>query len=163
MRTLRRREHEWIHSHHPTTPALTPPPHGTPLPSHRYAAWESKIYVLLCGGLGGLTIRTTNKIVLSLGIEVTVDDFFDSHYLVRNLASLFGIPTGRMRVPRIVPGSTVVDVEMLAADLCAPERVPSCGPHGHCFDGNCVCEPGWQTPDGCVAHSDCECSHGWGG
>ena len=36
-------------------------------------------------GTPGVTIRTVNKIVLSLGIDITVDDFFDSHYLVSPL------------------------------------------------------------------------------
>ena len=31
--------------------------------------------------------------------QVSVEEFFDSHYLVRNMASLFGIPADRMKVP----------------------------------------------------------------
>lgn len=77
-----------------------------PCGSHAYAAWENKIYVLLCGGTPGIEIKSIPKIVLSLGIELTDNDFFDPHYLVRNLASLFGIPSKRMRVPKIVAGST---------------------------------------------------------
>ena len=52
-----------------------------------------------------MEIRTVDKIVLSLGIEVTTEELFDPHYLMRNLASLFGIPAGRMRVPDIVAGT----------------------------------------------------------
>ena len=33
---------------------------------------------------------------------MSVDEFFDAHYLVRNLASLFGIPAHRLKVPKIV-------------------------------------------------------------
>ena len=40
------------------------------------------------------------------GSQVTTEDFFDSHYVTRNLASLFGIPEGRLRVPKIVAGSS---------------------------------------------------------
>ena len=54
----------------------------------------------------GAQVKTVKKIVLSLGIEIATEDFFDAHYLVRNLASLFGIPSDRMRVPQIVAGST---------------------------------------------------------
>ena len=60
------------------------------------------VYVVVCGGLPGVEIHTVDKIVLSLGIEVSTEQFFDAHYLMRNLASLFGIPNGRMRVPNVV-------------------------------------------------------------
>ena len=53
-----------------------------------------------------------------LGFEVATEDFFDPHYLVRNLASLFGIPAGRMRIPTIVAGSTVVELQIEAAAAC---------------------------------------------
>ena len=43
----------------------------------------------LCGGIGeALTIVTVDQIVLSIDIEVSVEEFFDSQYLVRSLASL---------------------------------------------------------------------------
>ena len=43
----------------------------------------------LCGGIGeALTIVTVDQIVLSIDIEVSVEEFFDSQYLVRALASL---------------------------------------------------------------------------
>ena len=59
---------------------------------------------------------------------------------VRNapLASLFGIPSERMRVPKIVAGSLSVDIEIGAVDLCAD--IESCGPHGACYEGACACE-----------------------
>ena len=123
--------------------------------SNAYAAWENKMYVLLCGGIPGLEIRTINRVVLSLGIAVTTEDFFDQHYLVRNLASLFGIPTNRMRVPRIVAGSRLVDVEIPMLDTCANV---ACGIHGACgSDGACVCDPGWRTAATCHG-GDCVCS-----
>ena len=107
-----------------------------------FAAWENKIHVLVCGGIPGLEVRTVDAVVLSLGIQVTTEDFFDSHYLVRNLASLFGIPTNRMRVPRIVAGSLGVDISIDPQDLCSDIV---CGSHGHCYEGNCVCASGWRT------------------
>ena len=72
------------------------------------------------------------------------------------MASLFGIPTDRMRVPRIVAGSKQIDLEVEKRDLCAD--IPSCGPHGRCYDGGCVCADGWATPEGC-AGGDCSCSY----
>ena len=78
-----------------------------PCASNAYAAWENKIHVLVCGGIPGIEIRTVDAVVLSLGIAVTTEDFFDSHYLVRNLASLFGIPASRLKIPKIVAGSLV--------------------------------------------------------
>ena len=48
-----------------------------PCGSNAYAAWENKIYVVVCGGLRGVEIRTVDKIVLSLGMDLTrktVDD-----------------------------------------------------------------------------------------
>ena len=73
--------------------------------ANAFAAWENKLYVVVCGGIPGVVVRTTKKIVLSLGITIGTEDFFDPHYLTRNLASLFGIPESRMRVPKIVAGS----------------------------------------------------------
>ena len=105
--------------------------------------------------------------VLSLGIELSTEEFFDPHYLTRNLASLFGIPASRMRVPKIVAGSdrrrrlnsdtaTAVDIEVLAASLC--DGMETCGPHGACgAGGECICEEGWQTPQSCT-EGDCLCS-----
>ena len=41
-----------------------------PCGSNAFAGWENKIYVLVCGGMPGVEIRTVKKIVLSLGIEL---------------------------------------------------------------------------------------------
>ena len=130
-------------------PALT-----DPCGTNAYAAWEMKLYVLLCGGGTGIDIKTVPKIVLSLGIELAAEDFFDPQYLMRNLASLFGIPSDRIRIPKIVAGSLNVDVEVLGDDVC---RGVDCGLHGTCFEGDCVCEDGWGTPTAC-AGGECECS-----
>ena len=60
--------------------------------ANAFAAWENKIYVTLCGGIGeALTIVTVDQIVLSIDIEVSVEEFFDSQYLVRTMASLYTI------------------------------------------------------------------------
>ena len=126
-----------------------------PCGSNAFAAWENKLYVVVCGGSLGVEIKTVKKIVLSLGIELSAEDFFDSQYLMRNLASLFGIPSDRIRVPKIVAGSLDVDVELLSDDPC--RDVESCGPHGVCVEGDCVCEEGWLTPDACGG-GECECS-----
>lgn len=131
-----------------------------PCGSNAFAAWENKLYVLICGGTPGVEIKTIEKVVLSLGIEISTEDFFDSHYLVRNLASLFGIPEDQMRVPKIVAGSLSVDVEVLSADPC--KEVATCGPHGSCKEGECVCADGWTTPDKCNG-GDCQCSKEAGG
>ena len=155
--------------------------------ANAFAGWENKLYVVVCGGIPGVEIRTVQKIVLSIGIELDTEDFFDEHYLVRNLASLFGIPADRMRIPKIVAGSsrrrrrrreltdgsnssvdngddddleTVaqvgVDVEVLAIDLC--DEVDTCGEHGSCYGGDCVCDSGYETPVGCEGGGDCTCS-----
>ena len=137
-----------------------------PCGSNAFAAWENKIYVVLCGGVPGVEIRQVQKVVLSLGIELETEDFFDPHYLVRNLASLFGIPASRMRIPKIVAGSTRrrlqgggagadVDVDVEAEDLCAD--VETCGPYGACSDGNCLCADGWENAANCT-EGDCLCS-----
>ena len=138
-----------------------------PCGSNAFAAWENKLYMTLCGGVPGVEIKTTKMVTLSLGIELPVEDFFDQHYLVRNLASLFGIPAARMRVPKIVAGSTRrrrlsggepvgVDITVDAPDACA--EVKTCGPHGECdLAGECLCEDGWETPSFC-AEGDCLCS-----
>ena len=41
-----------------------------------------------------------------------------AHYLVRNIASLFGIPSSRMKIPEIVAGSTVLKLQIEAAAAC---------------------------------------------
>ena len=51
--------------------------------ANAFAGWENKIYVLVCGGPKGVEIVTVPKIVLSIGIELETEDFFDPHYLVR--------------------------------------------------------------------------------
>ena len=143
-----------------------------PCGSNAFAGWENKIYIVLCGGVPGVEIRQVAKIVLSLSITLRAEDFFDSHYLVRNLASLFGIPASRMRVPKIVAGSNrrrlesggsvvKVDVAVEAEDPCA--AIEACGPHGACMFGECDCDNGWETPIGCT-EGDCLCSQpaGWG-
>ena len=43
-----------------------------PCGSNAFAAWEKKITFVLCAGIPGLEIKTTNLVVLSLGIELTV-------------------------------------------------------------------------------------------
>ena len=127
-----------------------------PCGSNMFAAWENKFYFLVCGGWSWVMVRQVPIIVLSLGFEVATEDFFDPHYLTRNLASLFGIPQNRMRVPKIVPGSQIVDVEIEKIDACAD--VATCGAHGSCHEGVCVCDDGWMTPAECQG-GDCECTY----
>ena len=127
-----------------------------PCGSNAFAAWEKKIYVVVCGGAGSwVEIRQVPFVVLSLGFEITTEDFFDPQYLVRNLASVFGIPQDRMRIPSIVPGSLNVDVEVQMADPCG--KVTSCGAHGVCSEGACICNDGWVTPVTCEG-GDCMCT-----
>ena len=89
---------------------------------------------------------------------MSVDDFFDAQYLVRNLASLFGIPAHRMKVPKIVAGSVQADVEIIAEQPCDGLV---CGTHGACQDDTgaavCICDAGYETPSDCEA-GDCVCS-----
>ena len=86
-----------------------------PCGTNFFAAWEQKLYVVVCGGLDHATsIKTVDAISLSIGLEVSVDEFFDAQYLVRNLASLFGIPAHRLKVPKIVAGSVQTEIEVLA-------------------------------------------------
>ena len=66
-----------------------------------------------------LQVRTVDQIVLSLGIEVSMEDFFDKHFLVRNLASLFGIPTERMRVPKIAVQAPWVSISWPSCPVTA--------------------------------------------
>jgi|SouAtlMetagenome_1021521.scaffolds.fasta_scaffold104039_2 hypothetical protein len=48
------------------------------------------------------------------------------------MASLFGIPADRMKVPKIVAGSAVVDMEIDAPSPCAGVV---CGVNGFCYEG----------------------------
>ena len=115
--------------------------------------------MVVCGGIANMMkIITKPVIVLSLGIETSVEDFFDPHYLMRNLASLFGIPSFRLRIPKIVPGSALLDVEIGEVDACDVSLVPTCGAHGRCYLGECDCDDGWRTPADCGDGGDCSCS-----
>ena len=138
---------------------MAKPVASDPCGSNSYAAWESKLYVVVCGGIANaVKIITKPVIVLSLGIETSVEDFFDPHYLMRNLASLFGIPAFRLRIPKIVPGSALLDVEIGEVDACDTSLVPTCGAHGRCYLGECDCDDGWRTPADCADGGDCSCS-----
>ena len=48
-----------------------------------------------------------------------MEDFFDKHFLVRNLASLFGIPTERMRVPKIAVQAPWVSISWPSCPVTA--------------------------------------------
>ena len=89
---------------------------------------------------------------------MSVDEFFDAQYLVRNLASLFGIPAHRLKVPKIVAGSVQTEIEVLAEQPCDGHV---CGEHGRCQDDTgaalCVCDAGYESPSDCEA-GDCVCS-----
>ena len=137
-----------------------------PCSSNTYAAWENKLYVVLCGGKPGIKIVTRPEIVLSIGVVVSTEDFFDRGFLMRNLAALFGIGTHRLKIVggdlgdgrdsrrRLALGSNAtVDVAIEQESAC--EQV-ECGLHTHCFEGECVCDLGWHMADGCEAGS-CEC------
>ena len=164
----------WMPAYNSYNFSMRKPAHTDPCGSNAFAAWENKLYVTVCGGVaaGGVVIRTVPKIVLSIGIEVETEEFFDEHYLVRNLASLFGIPSDRMRVPQIVAGSTrrrrrldgtestvtlvTGKFEVMAEDQCA--HVATCGAHGTCYGGACTCDEGYETPSSCTGGGDCTCS-----
>ena len=114
---------------------------------------------MVCGGIAhATTIKTVDAITLSIGLEVSVDEFFDAQYLVRNLASLFGIPAHRMKVPKIVAGSVQTEIEVIAEQPCDGHV---CGSRGACQDESgaalCVCDAGYESPAGCEA-GDCMCS-----
>ena len=60
-----------------------------------------------------------------------------------------------MKVPKIVAGSAVVDMEIEAPSACAGV---ACGVYGHCYEGSCVCVGGYKTPASCAGGGDCMCS-----
>ena len=71
------------------------------------------------------------------------------------MASLFGIPADRMKIPKIVAGSTVMDIEIEAPSACAGVV---CGASGYCLEGECICNEGHRTPASCKGGGDCTCS-----
>ena len=71
------------------------------------------------------------------------------------MASLFGIPADRMKIPKIVAGSTVMDIEIEAPSACAGVV---CGANGYCLEGDCICHEGHHTPASCRGGGDCTCS-----
>eukprot|EP00966_Prymnesium_polylepis_P159696 3690676-Prymnesium_polylepis.2 len=106
----------------------------------------------------------------SLIWQVTTEQFFDPHYLMRNLASLFGIPDGRMRVPDVTSGTSrrrlsgatakSISIEIDRASACDGVN---CGANGYCYEGEtsgaqCVCRAGYATPPSCNGAVGCICS-----
>ena len=47
--------------------------------ANAFAAWENKLYVVVCGGIPGVVVRTTKKIVLSLGITIGTEAVSYTH------------------------------------------------------------------------------------
>ena len=134
--------------------------------TNTYAAWENKLYVVLCGGAPGIKIVTRAEIVLSIGLTVNTEDFYDPNYLMRNIAALFGIGQHRVRIAGgsvaasrrrrqlSASNATAVDVVIDQETSC---DLLACGGHSYCFEGECLCEEGWHEPEGCELGS-CACS-----
>ena len=61
--------------------SMRKPAVSDPCGSNAFAGWENKVYVVVCGGTQGVEIVQVKKIVLSIGIELAVEDFFDPHCL----------------------------------------------------------------------------------
>ena len=59
--------------------SMRKPAVSDPCGSNAFAGWENKVYVVVCGGTQGVEIVQVKKIVLSIGIELAVEDFFDPH------------------------------------------------------------------------------------
>jgi hypothetical protein len=51
--------------------------------TNTYAAWENKIYIVLCGGVPGIKIVTRSELFLSIGLTVATEDFYDENFLMR--------------------------------------------------------------------------------
>jgi hypothetical protein len=137
-----------------------------PCSTNTYAAWENKIYVVLCGGTPGIKIVQVPEIVLSIGIRLNTEDFFDRAYLLSNIASLFGIGTHRIKIAtgsstsrrarRLASAQNLTAVEVTVShdDACANT---TCGANSRCFEGECICQDGWHPPRDCEPGA-CECS-----
>jgi len=161
-------------------PDLNPTPYGDNLArpvlgasgcgANAFIGVENKLLLYLCGGDGGLTIRTVPTIVLSIGVEVSEEEFFEPEFVARNIISLLDISPDRVRVvsatsasgrrlsssgTRRLGESGEVQLEISAADKCDGVR---CGEHGSCREeGVCVCTAGVETPSGCDGNY-CQCS-----
>ena len=135
--------------------------------SNTYAAWENKLYIVLCGGKPGVKIITRSEVVLSIGVTVTSEDFYDENFLMRNIAALFGIGTHRLKIAggplnrrRHLSGavnvseSVSVNVTIEQEDAC---DLVTCGAHSYCFEGECLCQSGWHQFEGCDTGA-CECN-----
>jgi len=153
-------------------PDLNPIPYGdalvrpdlatSPCGANAFIGDENKLLLLVCGGDAALEVRTVPIIVLSIGIEVTIDEFFAAETVARNIISLLGISPDRVRVVsasadggrRLSSGAVSVLLEVSAADKC--DGI-DCGAQGSCSEGTCICKTGCATPLGCDG-GHCECS-----
>ena len=63
---------------------------------------DSKQLYIVMRGNNTYRIRTRPVIMLSLTLQVTVDEFFDEENLVRNIALLLGIPNDKIRIVNVV-------------------------------------------------------------
>lgn len=66
---------------------------------------------------------------VSQKMAVDINDFFSSKgRFLANLAAALGIPEGRLRIVRVVPGSTVVDYQILEVGSPLSGLQSSCPP-----------------------------------
>jgi hypothetical protein len=152
--------------------ALVEPTLDMPCNSNAFRISERKMLVLVCGGGTGLRITTDPVIVLSIGVSLTVDQFFNPATLARNLVSLLGISADRIRVSSSSPSATqgrrlqdphvqTSQVEVAPASVCDDVE---CGAHGGCIEDaadprgrRCMCDDGHGAEPSCNGFF-CQCS-----
>ena len=141
---------------------LSLPTLDSPCSSNAFVGSSRKLLMLLCGGDAGLTIDTLPQIVISIGVALSVDEFFEPATLARNLVSLFNISPSRVTVASAssTPASGRRLSEAATVQLVVRPASPcddvNCGEHGRCLGDEsavggrrCECEAGYGAAAGC--------------
>ena len=99
------------HKHTSPRPFLAPPTAG-----HGAFHWDQNTSLLAVKLTGGrsLEVRTENAIDISQTLAITVDQFYAiQRYFYLKVATLLGIAPERFRVVKIVPGSTILQMQIV--------------------------------------------------
>ena len=145
----------------PYSEGLTLPTVESPCGSNAFVGAERKMLVVVCGGDTGIRIGAVPVVVLSIGVSLSVDDFFEPSQLATNLISLLGISADRVAVASVSRDDATAQLVISPAAVCDDV---DCGIHGTCVTDEsaagrrrCACNQGFGPEAGCDGWY-CQCS-----
>ncbi|XP_051999903.1 N-acetylglucosamine-1-phosphodiester alpha-N-acetylglucosaminidase [Xyrauchen texanus] len=122
----------------------------------------------------GMNLKQVAKFLKEQGVinAINLDGGGSATYILNG--SLASYPSDHCKDPMWRCPRAVSTVLCVHERLCQPE---DCGGHGHCVDGQCVCQQGWRVPGcanltcqppecgdhGICTENGCACDAGWMG